>query len=61
MFVGLLLRNLVLTLYVVVRQSSSSTAKKIKFPLKISSKNVTKFAGNCGFGHIYGRSPQWKT
>ena len=23
------------------------------FPLRISSVNVTKSAGNCGFGHIY--------
>ena len=23
------------------------------FPLRISLVNVTKFAGNCGFGHIY--------
>ena len=27
--------------------------KKISFPLRISSVNVTKSAGNCGFGHIY--------
>ena len=27
--------------------------KKWSFPLKISSVNVTKSAGNCGFGHIY--------
>ena len=24
-----------------------------QFPLRISSVNVTKSAGNCGFGHIY--------
>ena len=35
--------------------------KKWSFPLKISSVNVTKFAGNCGFGHIYWRNPEWKT
>ena len=28
---------------------------------RISSANVTKSAGNCGFGHIYWRNPQWKT
>ena len=27
--------------------------KKSSFPLKISSINVTKLAGNCGFGDIY--------
>ena len=25
------------------------------FPLRISSVNVTKSAGNCGFGHIYSK------
>ena len=30
-----------------------SLHKKWSFPLKISSVNVTKSAGNCGFGHIY--------
>ena len=25
----------------------------LHFPLRISSVNVTKSAGNCGFGHIY--------
>ena len=35
--------------------------KKWSFPLMISSVNVTKFAGNCGFGHIYWKNPSWKT
>ena len=35
--------------------------KKWSFPLKISSVNVTKFAGNCSFGQIYWRNPWWKT
>ena len=35
--------------------------KKWSFLLRISSVNVTKSAGNCGFGHIYWRNPQWKT
>ena len=30
--------------------------KKRNLPLRISSVNVTKFAGNCGFGHIYWRN-----
>ena len=30
-----------------------SLHKKPRFPLRISSVNVTKSAGNCGFGHIY--------
>ena len=31
--------------------------KQWNFPLRISSVNVTKSAGNCGFGHIYFRNP----
>ena len=31
--------------------------KEMKLSLRISSVNVTKFAGNCGFGHIYWRNP----
>ena len=28
-----------------------------RFLLRISSVNVTKSAGNCGFGHIYWKNP----
>ena len=35
--------------------------KKWNFSLSIPSINVTKSAGNCGFGHIYWRNPYWKT
>ena len=35
--------------------------KKWNFPLRISSVNVTKSAGNCGFGHIYWRNLNRKT
>ena len=35
--------------------------EKWSFPLRIFSVNMTKSAGNCGFGHIYWRNPQWKT
>ena len=31
--------------------------KKWSFLLRISSANVTKSVGNCGFGHIYWRNP----
>ena len=31
--------------------------KKWSFLLRIPSVNVTKSAGNCGFGHIYWRNP----
>ena len=41
------------------RKSLTVTAQK-SFPLRISSVNVTKSAGNCGFGHIYQRNPEWK-
>ena len=34
-----------------------SRHKKWSFPLRISSVNVTKSAGNCGLGHTYGRNP----
>ena len=33
----------------------------MKFSLRISSINVTKSEGNCGFVHIYWRNPLWKT
>ena len=35
--------------------------KKWSFPLRISSVNVTKSAGNCRLGHIYWRNSEWKT
>ena len=35
--------------------------KKWSFPLGISSLNVIKFAGICGFEHIYWRNLEWKT
>ena len=35
--------------------------KKWSFPLRISSVNATKSAGNWEFGHIYWRNPNWKT
>ena len=35
-----------------------SLHKKWSFPLRISTVNVTKSAGNCGFGHIYWRNPE---
>ena len=38
-----------------------STAQKIKFSITVSSVNVTKSAGNCGFSHICWRNPYWKT
>ena len=38
-----------------------SLHKKLSFPLRISSVNVTKSAVSCRFGHIYQRNPEWKT
>ena len=32
---------------------ANPTAQKETFSLRISSENVTKSAGACGFGHIY--------
>ena len=37
-----------------------STLQKRNFPLRISSVNVTKSAGNYGFSHIYWRNSPWK-
>ena len=37
-----------------------SLHKKWSFPLRISSANVTKSAGNCLFGHIYRKNLWWK-
>ena len=34
--------------------------KKWSFPSRISSVNVTKSTGNCGFSHIYWRNPYGK-
>ena len=39
----------------------TNTAHKMKFPLSISSVNVTKSAVSSGFGHIYWRSSEWKS
>ena len=33
------------------------TEQKWSFPLRISSVIMTKYTGNCGFGHIYWRNP----
>ena len=35
--------------------------KKWSLPLRVSTVNVTKSTGNCGFGHIYWGNPEWKT
>ena len=35
--------------------------KKWSLPLRVSSVNMTKSAGNCEFGHIYRRNSSWKT
>ena len=40
-----------------IKLCGKNTAQKMKFPLSISSINVTKSVGNCGFGHIYWRNP----
>ena len=35
--------------------------KKWSLPFRISSVNVSKYAGNSGFGHIYWKNLEWKT
>ena len=37
-----------------------SMHKKWSFSLRVSSVNVTKSAGNCGFSHIDWRNPSWE-
>ena len=44
-------------LFFILNLLNDALHKKWSFPLKISSVNVTKSAGNCGFGHIYWRNP----
>ena len=34
-----------------------NTAQKMKLLIRISSVNVTKSAGNCGFSQIYWKNP----
>ena len=45
-------RSLVIVIWIWV----TYTAQKIKFPLKISSVNVTKSPRNCRFGQVYWRN-----
>ena len=40
-----------------LKNSSCTTAQKYSFSLWISSVNVTKSEGNCGFGQIYWKIP----
>ena len=40
----------------IANYSSASLRKRWNFPLRISSINMTKSVGNCGFGHIYWRN-----
>ena len=39
------------------QECTASTAQKWSFPWGTCSVNVTKSAGNCGFGQIYWRNP----
>ena len=36
------------------------TKQTWSYLLRVSSVIVTKFVGNCGFGHIHWRNPYWK-
>ena len=44
-----------------ITQVNMTLLKRWSFPLRISSVNVTKSAGICGFDHIYWRNHYWKT
>ena len=35
------------------KKTMQTLHKKLRFPLRISSVNMTKSAVSCGFGHIY--------
>ena len=48
------------TLVVLEKLPFSTLHKKWSSLWRISSVNVTKSAGNCGFSHIYWRNPSWK-
>ena len=56
-------RNLSIKLLLTLCHSALSydTTQKMKFSIKDFSVNMTKFAGNCGLGHILWRNPYWKT
>ena len=47
------------TISITLKKSNHNdvTAQKWSFPVRISSLNVAKSAGNCEFGHIYWRTP----
>ena len=47
---------LIIFKYFQSKYCESHCTKKLSFPLRISSMNVTKSAENCGFGHIYWRN-----
>ena len=47
----------VVTFILIESDSVCCIAQKMKFPLRISSVNVTKSWVSCGFGHIYWRNP----
>ena len=44
-----------------IQPQSRCCTKKLRFPLRVSSVNLSKFAISYGFGHIYLRKPKWKT
>ena len=44
----------------VIIQCLRHCTKKWSYPLRISSVNMTKSTGFCGFGCTYWRNPQWK-
>ena len=41
------------TEYIIRNCTKLTLYKKWSFPFRISPVNMTKFSGNCGFGHIY--------
>ena len=53
--------NLLILMMKINQLNQCPLPKKWSFPLRISSANTTKSAGNCGFGHIYWRNPSWTT
>ena len=59
---GLLLTRANVKMWLMWKTNSITAQKTIRFPLGISSVNVTKSAVSYGFGHIYWRNPffvQW--
>ena len=60
-FQSFVLENFVSGNLIVYLEYTPLHKKLFSFPLRVSSVNLTRSTGNCGFGQIYRRNLQWKT